>query len=131
VIRGGSETTMPSAPASGEDNSPVVLRGSPPSPPQPPTPSCSSGYLYEPGYGCVAPSYAYEPPDYGWPNDSGYWPFWGFDGSFSGNQRHRFPNRFARRAVRAPAVRFARSAAFGHGFAHLGGFAHTGGFGHR
>ena len=133
VIRGGSETTVPS---SGEDNSPVVLRGSPPSPIQPPPAAyaCSAGSFYQPGYGCVAPSHAYEPNDSGyWPYDYGYWPYWGFDGFFSGNRRHRFPNRFAGRTSRAAGVRFAHPAVngFGHGFAHLGGFAHIGGFGHR
>jgi hypothetical protein len=112
VIRGGSETT---APSSGEDNSPVVLRGSPPSPPQPPAPACSAGYFYEPGYGCVAPSYAYEPYDYGY--DYGYWPYWGFDGFHSGGRRRPFPHRFMHRAGRGPAVHVA----FGHSFAHGGG----------
>jgi len=131
VIRGGSETT---APSSGEDNSPVVLRGSASSPIQPPPAAyaCSAGSFYQPGYGCVAPSYAYEP------NDSGYWPYWWFDGFFSGNRRHRFPTRFAGRTSRA-GVRSTHPAVngFGHRFAHLGGFsnlggfAHTGGFGHR
>src|SRR5215470_3093679 len=133
VIRGGSETTVPS---SGEDNSPVVLRGSPPSPIQPPPAAyaCSAGSFYQPGYGCVAPSHAYEPNDSGyWPYDYGYWPYWGFDGFFSGNRRHRFPNHLAGRTSRAAGFRFTHPAVngFGHGFAHLGGIAHIGGFGHR
>ena len=115
VIRGDSETTVPSVPSSGEDNSPVVLRGSPPSPPQPPAPTCSAGYVYEAGYGCVAPSYAYEPYDYGYDYD--YWPYWGFDGLQSGSRRRSFPHRFIHRAGRGPAARVA----FGHGVAHSGG----------
>lgn len=117
VIRGANETTVPS---SSEDNSPVVLRGSPLSPVLPPAPAypCAAGYLYEPSYGCVASSYAYEPYDYGYDYD--FWPYWGYDGFYSGGRQRAFPHGFIHRAGRRPVVRFA----FGHGFAHVGGFGH-------
>ena len=111
VIRGSNEMT---APPSSDGDPPVVLRGSRPSPALPRAAyACPAGNLYDSSSGCVAPGYASEPDDYN------YWPYWGFDGFYSGNWRHRFPNRFA------------RSAAFGRGFAHRGGFTHPGGLSHR
>jgi hypothetical protein len=137
VIRGATDATLPS---SGDNNSPVVLRGSPPSPVRPPLPAasvCPAGYLYDPSYGCTLPGsgYAYAPYDY----DYDYWPYWGwgYGGYYAGNRQHRFPYGFAGRSARGRAVRFGHPAihGFGHGFAHAGGFghgfAHAGGFGHR
>jgi hypothetical protein len=141
VIRGASEASEPS---SGDNNAPVVLRGSPPSSVQPPPAAsvCPAGYFYDPSYGCTLPGsgYAYAPYDYGYD----YWPYWGWEygGYYSDNRQHRFSHGFASRAawgrdVRGRAVRFGHPAinTFGHGFAHVGGFghgfAHAGGFGHR
>jgi hypothetical protein len=132
VIRGSNATAA--QPSSGSDPAPVVLRGTPLAAPQPFSGYlCPPGYLYEPSYGCVVPGYSYEPDDYGYePDDYGYWPYYGFDGFYSGGRRHRFRAGFAHRGIR-----FGHRGAggFGRGFAHFGGFghgfAHVGGFGRR
>jgi hypothetical protein len=120
VIRGSSETTA--SPPAGSDPPPVVLRGSRPSAAVPlAVPyGCPPGYPYDPSSGCIVPGYANEPYDY---DD---WPYWGFDGFYSGGRRHRFAFGFTRRAARRPVVHLARPAVngFGHGFAHIGGFGH-------
>jgi hypothetical protein len=120
VIRGSSEMTA--LPSSENDPPPVVLRGSRPSAAEPlAVPyGCPPGYLYDPSSGCIVPGYANEPYDY---DD---WPYWGFDGFYSGGRRHRFAFGFTRRAARRPVVHLARPAVngFGHGFAHIGGFGH-------
>jgi hypothetical protein len=89
-----------------------VLRGTPLAAPFSTGYVCPPGYLYEPSYGCVVPGYGYEPDDYG------YWPYYGFDGFYSGVGRHRFRAGFAHRVIR---FGHRGVGGFGHGFAHVGG----------
>jgi hypothetical protein len=121
VLRGSDPAA--DQPLSAKDTPPTVLRGSPPAAAQPPAAhyACPSGYDYDPRYGCVTPSYAYSPYDYG------DWRYYGFDGFSSGGRRHEFSRRFAHGMRRSFTPRFGRHLADGFGR----GFAQTGGFGHR
>jgi hypothetical protein len=122
VIRGSDPAAA--QPSSAEDPAPIVLRGSPRVAAQPPAAqyACPSGYDYDSGSGCVTPSYAYAPYDYD------YWPYYGFDGFFSGGRGRGFRHGLSHRFGRSFAPRFGHTFAngFGHGFAH-----HASGFGHR
>lgn len=121
VIRGSDPVAA--QPSSAEDPAPIVLRGSPRVAAQPPAAqyACSSGYDYDPDYGCVTPSYAYAPYDYG------YWPYYGFGGFSSDGRGRGFRRGFSHRFGRGFAPRSGH--AFANGFGH--GFAHASGFGHR
>ena len=90
VIRGSDPAAQP---PSAKDTPPIVLRGSPPAAAQPPAGqfACPPGSGYDASYGCSPPEYVYAPDDYGY----GYWPYWGFDESFSGGRRHGFSSGFA------------------------------------
>jgi hypothetical protein len=127
VIRGSNPADA--QPSSAKDTPPIVLRGSPRSAAQPPAAQypCSSGYDYDPSYGCVLPGYAYAP------YDDGYWPYYGFDGFSSGGRRHGFRHGFASGTTRGLAPRFGHRAAVGpgHGFSRAAGLAHAAGFGRR
>jgi hypothetical protein len=123
VLRGSAPDSARPSPVA--DGAPAVLRGSPAKGPQAPTAgyACPPGYDSDPNYGCVARGYADAPDDYGY----GYWPYWGFDGFYSGGKRHRFDRNFLHSAGRGPAIRFGRLSAgggVGHGLPHAGGFSH-------
>jgi hypothetical protein len=121
VIRGS--TPAAAQPSSGDDTPPVILRGSPPAAARPPSAdyTCASGYDYDPSYGCVTLGYARDPNDYG------YWPYYGFDGFFSGGRRHGVGRGFAHGIRRGLAPRFGHHLANGSGH----GFVNAGAFGHR
>ena len=121
VIR-GSDPVAAQPPSDG-NTPPIVLRGSRPAPAPPPAAQCDcpSGYGYDPSYGCVTPGYAYNPYDYG------EWPYYGFDGFFSGVRRHGFSRGFAHEIRRGFAPRFGRHLA--NGFRRE--FTHAAGFGRR
>jgi hypothetical protein len=125
VIRGSDPVAAQSS--STNDTVPTVLRGWPPSPPQPSAAGdvCASGNAYDPNYGCDTTGYANNPYDNAYSPYYGYWPYYGFDGFFSGDRRHGFAHGFGRGFARFSGITSpARSVRFASGFAHSGGFGH-------
>ena len=105
----GSAAGPPSA-VTGD--APVVLRGSRPAQAPPGEQSgCPPGTNYEPGVGCVSA----EPATEAYAYDNGYWPYFGFDGDFTGANRRKFRHHLA-------------GARIAHGFHSVG---HLGGMGRR